>query len=86
MKNTSIDRLKTALVVIDLQKGVIGRPTAPTPPHIVVQNAAALANGFRKNGMPVFLVRVAFSSDGKDREFFEQQNRPEKRTRQMALL
>jgi len=29
MKNTMIDRSKTALVVIDLQKGVVGRQTAP---------------------------------------------------------
>ena len=27
--NTSIDKTKTALVVIDLQKGVIGMPTQP---------------------------------------------------------
>ena len=32
----------------------------------VVKNGAALAAAFRKNGMPVFLVRVAFSPDGKD--------------------
>ena len=33
---------------------------------ITVKNAAALADAFKKNGMPVFLVRVAFSADGKD--------------------
>jgi nicotinamidase-related amidase len=32
----------------------------------VVKNAAALAEAFRQIGMPVFLVRVAFSPDGKD--------------------
>jgi nicotinamidase-related amidase len=32
----------------------------------VVKNTAALAEAFRKNGMPVFLVRVASSADGKD--------------------
>jgi nicotinamidase-related amidase len=31
-----------------------------------VKNATALTDAFRKNGMPVFLVRVAFSSDYKD--------------------
>jgi nicotinamidase-related amidase len=66
MNNTSIDRSKTALVVIDLQKGVTGRQTAPYAADIVVRNAAALADAFRKIGMPVFLVRVAFSPDGKD--------------------
>ena len=66
MNNTSIDKSKTALVVIDLQKGVVGRQTAPYATDIVVKNAAALADAFRKIGMPVFLVRVAFSADGKD--------------------
>jgi nicotinamidase-related amidase len=66
MKNTLIDRSKTALVVIDLQKGTVGRQTAPYPSDNVVKNAAALADAFRKIGLPVFLVRVAFSPDGKD--------------------
>jgi nicotinamidase-related amidase len=66
MKNLSIDRSRTALVVIDLQKGIVGRQTAPYASDIVVKNAAALAEAFRKNGMPVFLVRVTPSPDGKD--------------------
>jgi nicotinamidase-related amidase len=66
MKNTFIDRSKTALVVIDLQKGVVGRQTAPHASDLVVKNAAALAEACRKNGMPVFLVRVALSPDGKN--------------------
>jgi nicotinamidase-related amidase len=64
--NALIDKLKTALVVIDLQKGIAGRQTAPYPSYIVIKNAAALAKAFRKNGMPVFLVRVAPSPDRKD--------------------
>jgi nicotinamidase-related amidase len=66
MANISIDKSKTALVVIDLQKGIVGRQTAPHASDIVVKNAAALAEAFRKNGMPVFLVRVTPSADGKD--------------------
>ena len=66
MKNAFIDRAKTALVVIDLQKGIVGRQTAPHAANGVVKNAAAIATAFRTNGMPVFLVRVAFSADGKD--------------------
>ena len=66
MKNALIDRSKTALVVIDLQKSIVGRQTAPHASDFVVKNAAALADAFRKIGLPVFLVRVAFSSDGKD--------------------
>ncbi len=66
MTTSFIDRARTALVVIDLQKGIVGRQTAPHAANDVVKNAAALADAFRKNGMPVFLVRVAFSADGKD--------------------
>jgi nicotinamidase-related amidase len=66
MKTAFIDRAKTALVVIDLQKGVVGRQTAPYTADSIVKNAAAIAAAFRKNGMPIFLVRVAFSADGKD--------------------
>jgi nicotinamidase-related amidase len=66
MKNALIEKTKTALVVIDLQKGVVGRPTAPYAADRVVKNAAALADAFRKSSMPVFLVRVAFAPDFKD--------------------
>ncbi|MCL4364709.1 MAG: hydrolase [Candidatus Marsarchaeota archaeon] len=66
-ENVNIDRKKTALVVIDLQKGIatMGRPLAPHSVDTVVKNAASLADAFRKNGMPVFLVHVIASE--KDR-------------------
>jgi len=64
----SIDKTKTALVVIDLQKGIAaGMTTAPYTTAAVIKNAAALADAFRKNGMPVFLVHVNTAPDGKDR-------------------
>ncbi len=66
MNSISIDKLKTALVVIDLQKGIVGRQTAPHSSETVVKNAAMLADAFRKNGMSVFLVRVTPSPDRKD--------------------
>jgi nicotinamidase-related amidase len=55
-----LDKKTTALVVIDLQKGIAssGRTFAPHSAAVVVQNAAKLAEAFRKNGMPVFLVHV----------------------------
>jgi nicotinamidase-related amidase len=62
----NIDKTKTALVVIDLQKGIVGVPSVPHPSGSVVTNAAKLAKAFRKNDMPVFLVRVTPSADGKD--------------------
>ena len=66
MSDVSIDKSKTALVVIDLQKGIVGRPNVPYTAEAVVANAAALAAAFRANGMPVFLVRVTPSPDWKD--------------------
>lgn len=66
MENALIDVAKTVLVVIDLQKGIVGRQTAPHESNTVVKNAAALAEAFRKKGMPVFLVRVTPSPDKKD--------------------
>ena len=66
MNSLSIDKSKTALVVIDLQKGIVGRQVAPHTSDVVIKNAAALAEAFRRNSMPVFLVRVTPSPDGKD--------------------
>lgn len=65
--NLEIDKKRTALVVIDLQNGIVGRPTQPYSAESIVANAAKLAEAFRKNKMQVFLVRVSASPDGKDR-------------------
>ncbi|HUY70362.1 MAG TPA: hydrolase [Candidatus Baltobacteraceae bacterium] len=62
MAELNIDRKTTALVVIDLQKGIVARgDTKPHPTSEVVGNAVKLADAFRKDGMPVFLVRVSMS-------------------------
>jgi nicotinamidase-related amidase len=58
MEKLFIDKTKTALVVIDLQKGILSMPTKPYHAHEVIENAVKLVNTFRKNGMPVFLVNV----------------------------
>jgi len=50
----------TALVLIDLQKGITSFPVEPHPSAVVVENATLLANQFRDLNAPVFLVRVAF--------------------------
>jgi len=50
----------TALVLIDLQKGITSFPVEPHPTAVVVENATSLANQFRDLNAPVFLVRVAF--------------------------
>ena len=64
--NLIADKTKTALVVIDLQKGIAARPCQPFEAATVVKNASSLAKAFRKNKMPVFLVRVDPSPDMKD--------------------
>ena len=66
MEPLPLNPAQTALVVIDLQKGIVGMPTAPRPPSEVVANAARLASALRERGGFVVLVRVASSADGKD--------------------
>jgi nicotinamidase-related amidase len=48
---------KPALVVIDLQKGIVGMPTAH-PMEGVIRNSVALVEAFRKHRLPVVLVNV----------------------------
>src|SRR5258708_13652261 len=52
----------TALVLIDLQKGITNFSVEPRSSTEVVHNATNLAKRFRDLGAPVFLVRVAFPS------------------------
>ncbi len=66
MNNLQINKTQTALVVIDLQKGIVNRETKPYAAEEVVKNSAALAKACRAAGMPVFLVRVSHSPDRKD--------------------
>ncbi len=61
-----IDSDKTAIVVIDLQKGITAMPTEPYPSSEVIGNASKLLDACRKNSMPVFLVHVTPSPDLKD--------------------
>jgi len=56
----------TALVLIDLQKGIAGRDLAPYTGEQVVTTCKELAERFRHAGAPVVLVNVAFSNDFKD--------------------
>ncbi|MET7744095.1 hydrolase [Streptomyces sp. NPDC005385] len=66
MAVTTIDP-RTALVVIDLQHGIVGNPgVAPHPAADVVERSARLADAFRGHGLPVVLVRVTAAADGSD--------------------
>ncbi|MFJ6894565.1 hydrolase [Streptomyces hokutonensis] len=65
MALTALDP-RTALVVIDLQGGVVGAPTQPYSGPEVVARTVGLADAFRAAGLPVVLVRVSFADDGAD--------------------
>jgi len=62
---------QTALIVVDLQKGIVGLPSIH-PMEDVIGNARALAETFRAHGLPVVLVNVAGSAPGRT----EQKPRP----------
>ncbi|MFD8568476.1 isochorismatase family protein [Streptomyces sp. NPDC057694] len=65
MALTTLDP-RTALVVVDLQNGVVGIPGAPYATSDVVERNVRLADAFRAAGLPVVLVRVSFAADGGD--------------------
>ena len=62
MPLTTLDP-RTALVIIDLQKGIVS--LAPAAATEVVPRAATLAAAFRKQGLPVVLVNVAGGAPGR---------------------
>jgi nicotinamidase-related amidase len=61
MSPLTIDPKATALVLIDLQQGIVGFQLAPRPAAEVVKNSASLAEAFRRKGATVVLVRVEMS-------------------------
>jgi nicotinamidase-related amidase len=63
MAITTLDP-KTALIVIDLQKGIVGM-SAAHPGTDVVKRAAALAEAFRRHRLPVVLVNVDSLAPGR---------------------
>jgi nicotinamidase-related amidase len=63
MSLTTLDT-KTALIVIDLQNGIVALPTVHTVDNIV-QQSRRLADAFRGKGLPVVLVNVAGGAPGR---------------------
>lgn len=53
-----------ALIVIDLQKGILSMPTVH-PASEIVDRAAQLARAFRERGLPVVLVNVSGRAPGR---------------------
>jgi len=63
----TIHAASTALVLIDLQKGVVNLPgLTPRDGFAILAGAQQLAETFRSHKAPVVLVNVAFSADGGD--------------------
>jgi nicotinamidase-related amidase len=64
MTLTALDD-RTALVVIDLQNGIMGVPGAPHTTTDVVAKAVELADAFHAHDLPVVLVRVNGGAPGR---------------------
>lgn len=57
-----------ALILIDLQKGIVARDTQPVPAAEVVAKSAALAKAFRAHKLPVVLVHVTGGAPGRNEQ------------------
>jgi len=66
MNPPHLDLSKTALVLIDLQKGIVPMPLAPRSGPDVIAQAVKLAQRFREAKAPVILVHVTFAADFAD--------------------
>ncbi|QEE26664.1 isochorismatase family protein [Terriglobus albidus] len=62
MSSLALAPTKTALVIIDLQHGIVSRATKPYPPSQVVDNSRALAEALRAKGGTVVYVHVDFAN------------------------
>lgn len=74
MAVTTLDP-KTALIVIDLQKGIVGMPVAH-PIAGVIANASALLEAFRRHHLPVVLVNVDAGAPGRTEQSIRLAERP----------
>jgi nicotinamidase-related amidase len=63
MSLTKLDP-KVALIVVDLQKGMLGRPTVH-PLAEVVGRSSQIARAFREKGLPVVLIHVTGTAPGR---------------------
>jgi nicotinamidase-related amidase len=67
----ALDPQATALVLIDLQNGILGRKLAPISADELVERGKALAEKFRAAEAPVVLVNVKPPLDGPERQVDE---------------
>lgn len=62
-----LDPRTTALILIDLQKGILGIPLTPYDAATVMKNSVALGKKLKSAGGIVVAVNVDFAADGADR-------------------
>lgn len=75
MALTTLDP-KTALIIVDLQKGIVGLPVIHPMGDIIVR-ARTLADAFRERGLPVVLVNVAGGAPGRTEQPRQTVTRPD---------
>jgi nicotinamidase-related amidase len=75
MTLTTLDP-NTALIIVDLQKGIIGFP-AIHPIGDIIERARALADAFREQSLPVVLVNVAGGASGRTEQPRQTDSRPD---------
>jgi nicotinamidase-related amidase len=66
---------KTALLVVDLQKGIVGLPTVH-PIEGIIQNSVALLEAFRERQLPVVLINVDGGPPGRAEQSFSTRGMP----------
>lgn len=66
MSELILEPHRTAIVVIDLQKGIVGFPGTPNSAQSVIANVVAILEAAREAGAQPILVHVGRSADGRD--------------------
>lgn len=67
MSDPVLEPDRTALVMIDMQKGIVGLPTAPYKGEEVLRNCVQLRAMARQVGILTVVVHVGGAADGTDR-------------------
>jgi nicotinamidase-related amidase len=75
MALTTLDP-NSALIIVDLQKGIVGLPLIH-PIDGVIERARALADAFRERSLPVVLVNVAGGAPGRTEQPRQTGSRPD---------
>jgi nicotinamidase-related amidase len=61
-----LDPRKTALILIDVQNGILALPLAPYDREAIIAKTTALGQAFATAGAVIATVRVSFAPDGAD--------------------